>query len=361
MIRERGKTMAMLAVILCLSATPTFADYSYEETVTKNIDLKGASRVVLQSMRGDISVIGVEGREDIEIEIHKVASAKDEAALKEYISKMGIVVTRPEGSVKIETHFPKQGDVSRSILSFFLGKDMGMSIELDVLVPREIAVDLATASGDIRVEGISGDVSVSTASGDIKVNDIEGEVTVAVASGSISLSDITGDVHIDSASGDIVAKNIGGGAAVSTAIGDTELTDIGGSLEMRSHMGDVTVYGVGDVKYEGVSGEAKFIDVRGGVNASAASGDLIFRVVPDKTTDYSITTSSGDVMLRFMTILEDGYILRASTTTGEISAQLPISIKKVDRNIIIGVVRNGLSKVLIETASGDISVEEPEE
>ena len=112
------------------------------------------------------------------------------------------------------------------------------------------------------------------------------------------------------------------------------------------------------IEYEGISGSGRFLDIRGSVDASAASGDLTFRVAPESPSDYMISASSGNVSLRFIRLLERGFVLRASTTTGEIKAELPIKITKVDRNRITGVVREGESKVLLETASGDITVEE---
>ena len=50
-----------------------------------------------------------------------------------------------------------------------------------------------------------------------------------------------------------------------------------------------------------------------------------------------------------------------SNLSGEISARLPIKVTKVDRNRIAGIVRDGRAKVILETASGNITVEEPEE
>ncbi len=101
--------------------------------------------------------------------------------------------------------------------------------------------------------------------------------------------------------------------------------------------------------------------MRGAVEASVASGDLYFRVVPEGDVDYTLTASSGNLSLRFIKIMEGGFMLKAGTTSGKITANLPIDLSSVSRNRITGIVRGGKSKVFLETASGNIHIEEPEE
>ena len=83
--------------------------------------------------------------------------------------------------------------------------------------------------------------------------------------------------------------------------------------------------------------------------------------MPSGSNSYRIVASSGNVTLRFMRVMEGGFVLKAATTSGEIHAQLPIRVTKVDRNLIAGIVREGHAKVFLETSGGDITIEEPEE
>ena len=182
-----------------------------------------------------------------------------------------------------------------------------------------------------------------------------------VASGDIDVAGIAGSAKLVSASGDVEGRNIAGECMVNTASGDIDLTNLGGDLEMRSVTGDASIDGVGSVEYSGMSGSGRFVDVRGGVAASAASGDLSLQLVPEGDFDYTVRTSSGGIKVRFLNVMSGGYVLKATTTTGDIEAILPISISKVGRNHVAGIVRDGKSKIILETASGDISISEPEE
>jgi DUF4097 and DUF4098 domain-containing protein YvlB len=351
----------VITAILFAAAAVEGAGYRHEETISKVIPLKGAKQLVIESLSGDIAVIGEEGRDDIEIRIVKVVRADDEEKARKIAESMGVVVTRPEDMIKIETRYPKKGKVKKSIFSFFVERGQAMNISLALTVPAELAIECASASGDVEIIQIDADVEASTASGDLIIREISGDLSAVVASGEIEVVEIGGNVKLSSAAGDIVVRNVKGDCEISVATGDAEIASIGGDLQLNTYTGDAVIDGVGRVRYEGISGSARFVDVRGSVDASAASGDINFRVSPEKLSDYMITASSGSITLRFLEVMEDGYILKAATTSGEISARLPIKVTKVDRNRIAGIVRDGRAKVLLETASGNITVEEPEE
>jgi DUF4097 and DUF4098 domain-containing protein YvlB len=232
---------------------------------------------------------------------------------------------------------------------------------LDVLVPAGIDVAVGSASGDIAITDMTSMVSASAASGDVEIVNIEGDLDIGTASGDVKLENVTGAVMVNVATGDIKGRKIGGDVEIETATGDVELIGLEGDLTCRTSSGNLTVDGVGSVDFKGMRGSAEFLAVRGGVLASTASGDLSFYLVPETDVSYKADTSSGDITLRFIKVVPGGYLLKAGTTTGEISANLPIKIKKVGRNHIAGIVRDGKSRVILETASGDIAIYEPEE
>ena len=177
----------------------------------------------------------------------------------------------------------------------------------------------------------------------------------------MTVSGVTGNAFLSSASGNIEAHHVSGDAVVGSASGDIKLSEIGGDLTATSTSGDVTVNGVRGVVFSGTSGSAQFTGVRGRVAASTASGDVEVTASPTSAADYEIRTSSGQIELRFDNAVKGGFALKAQTTTGDISVTLPIKVTKVTRHYLAGVVREGRSVVVLETASGDITVSEPEE
>jgi hypothetical protein len=352
---------AVIVAVVFGAVAARAADYKYEEAVSKTIELEGARKLVIESLSGDITVTGEADRKSIELKIVKYVRAEDEETARKLAKSMGVVVTRPEEMIKLETRYPKKGKVKTSIFSFFVERGNSMNITLDLKIPAGLEVETASASGNVEISSVLAGVEASSASGDLIIRDIGKDVVAHVASGDIEIGDIGGSVSVSSAAGDILVRDIAGNADISVATGDVEISSVGGSLTLNTYTGDAVVEGVGAVRYEGINGSASFIDVRGAVEASAASGDISFRVTPVELSSYHITASSGNIVLRFLDAMEGGFILKASTTSGEISASLPIKVTKVDRNRIAGIVREGRAKVVLETASGNITVEEPGE
>lgn len=352
---------AALALTLTAGAAEAGSPYRHEETSVRTIPLEGARMLIIASTSGNITLVGEDGREDVEVTITKHVRAGDEKRAREITQGMDVVVTRPEAALKLETVNPQQGKARRSIIAFLLEQGESMRIELVVAVPRVLSADLSSASGNVVVSRLDGDLKVSSASGNVNVREIGGAAAVSLASGSIDVAEIGGGVALKSASGNISAREIGGDAEIRSASGNTSLRGIRGSLVLNSHSGNTTVEGVGAVRYKGLSGSARFSDVRGDIDATAASGDLVFRVAPTEAGDYRITASSGNISLSFLRAMRDGFVLRAATTSGEINVQLPIKVTKVDRNTIAGIVREGRAKVFVETTGGNITIEEAEE
>ncbi|HEY0640351.1 MAG TPA: DUF4097 family beta strand repeat-containing protein [Pseudonocardiaceae bacterium] len=80
-------------------------------------------------------------------------------------------------------------------------------VDYEVAVPAGLAVRIDTSSGDIRVNGVEGTLTVNTSSGSITAEEIRSdEVTLDSSSGGISLifaDEPTTSVKIDSSSGDV--------------------------------------------------------------------------------------------------------------------------------------------------------------
>lgn len=130
-------------------------------------------------------------------------------------------------------------------------------------VPADMALDLSSQSGTVRVAGTRGEVSVSTVEGDITVEGGAGFIALQTVDGSVSLSGSNGRLKVSSVDGTIDIRRATGDIKASAVDGAITLTDIessevdassvdgaitfagairpGGHYELSSHDGDVTV------------------------------------------------------------------------------------------------------------------------
>ncbi|MBV9960127.1 MAG: DUF4097 family beta strand repeat protein [Acidobacteria bacterium] len=127
------------------------------------------------------------------------------------------------------------------------------SVRFEVRIPRSINVyieKVSTASGNIEVNGVRGEINVSTASGDVTVNEVNGRVHASTASGEMRVKDVVGEVSAQSASGDV----------------EVEIAQLTGTEDMKF---------------------------------SSASGDVHVRLPANLDADISMSTSTGDIRTDF--------------------------------------------------------------
>jgi DUF4097 and DUF4098 domain-containing protein YvlB len=132
-----------------------------------------------------------------------------------------------------------------------------------VSLPQNTNIDFATASGDLKLEGMKSGVKIRTASGDIKVTNYKGDMSIKTASGDIKSQHTAGTLKIATASGDIKLKNTGAEFEIKTASGDVELKEVHftGASEFKSASGDIELELARTSEYD--------------LNIATVSGDII--------------------------------------------------------------------------------------
>jgi DUF4097 and DUF4098 domain-containing protein YvlB len=194
----------LAAISACLAAVYSLGS---AQDFQKSYQVGAGGHIAVKNVSGDVSVTGYdgtvvlvsgtkEGRDREQVEVEDLSSANQ---------------------VDVRVRYPKDCNCEASI-------------RFEVKVPRSTSYifdRISTASGDVSVQGVSGELNVSTASGDVEVTDVMGRSTVTVASGDIKIKGAAGSVTARSASGD-----------VSVEIVRLESTD---SLEFTSASGDVNV------------------------------------------------------------------------------------------------------------------------
>jgi DUF4097 and DUF4098 domain-containing protein YvlB len=347
---------AALGIVIVFAAGAARA-YDRDETLQKNLPLQGAKRIVVTNSRGTVKVIGAKGRSDVLCEYRKSVRHRDQDQADRLFDLMDVEVERKGTDLLISASYPDRPDRDRGIIALLMQHIAGMSIDMNITVPADIGVEIVTASGDVEVASVLGPCAVTSASGRVEAVGV-GSLRVDVSSGDITVSGVAGAAVLSSSSGEIEAHAIKGTLSVRSTSGDIAISDVDGDVGIETSSGDVTVEGAGSIDYSGTNGSARFSDVRGAVTAIAASGDIDVDAVPESVSNYEIRTSSGQIGLTFQRPMKGGFALKVRTTSGDISTTLPITVTRVGRHYLMGVVRDGKAVVVLETASGDIDVSE---
>lgn len=259
-----------------------------------------SGRLNLSVTSADVVVRGVEGGEArIGANFQIRASSEEEA--DRVFADIQMVVEKRDGVLTVEE--PDEHGGLTGMVGRLLGGRGRIDLDVTVEMPRH---------GELRLEGVSGDVNVDGLTG-------EGRYT--------------------------------------TVSGDLSMTHMGGELRMNSVSGDVTVRGDGPLSVRGdtVSGDLSVIaPVINGMRANAVSGDIELEGQLAMGEEYRIDTVSGD----FVVGLLGGASFEVRGISTDVSSDLDHRIEgpRDRRRITVG---SGGPTVLFNSMSGDLSIRRP--
>lgn len=160
-------------------------------------------------------------------------------------------------------------------------------------------------------------------------------------------------LNASSGSGNVTDDGVGENASLHSGSGNIHATALGGGFTVGTGSG--TIYaeqaGEGDVKASTGSGNIELRNLRGGLIAHTGSGNI--KVGGTPASPWRVHTGSGDVEFWPGSA---GFNLNASTGSGDIRSDRPITMQVGNRHHISGNIASGGPEVRISTGSGDIRV-----
>ena len=218
------RIFVIASVSFALAATATAQDFQ------KTYELSPDGQISIRNVSGNVIVTGYDGQA---VTVNGIKEGRDREMVQvEDLSSVN--------RIELRTRYPKNCRCDASI-------------RFEVQVPRSLRLnfdELSSASGDIEVSEVTGEVSVNTASGDVLVRDVNGTVNASTASGQMRVRGVAGSVRAQSASGNV----------------DVEMTRLEGNRKMEF---------------------------------SSASGDVNVRLPVNVDADVELSTASGEVKTNF--------------------------------------------------------------
>ncbi|MFZ0429710.1 MAG: DUF4097 family beta strand repeat-containing protein [Acidobacteriota bacterium] len=213
----------------------------------------------------------------------------------------------------------------------------GRNIRFELNIPTDFNLDLATAGGDIKINGLlNGAITGHTSGGDISFHDVNGQVDLRTSGGdiqggavqgSVDLTTSGGDIELEAANGEVVVKTSGGDIKVGnvgqrleakTAGGDIELGNVGGAAEVKTAGGDIVVGSVdGSADLATAGGDIDLKGASGAVDAKTAGGDLELKSV---SGPIQARTAGGEIDAELTAVSGSSSL---KTAGGDIQLHLP--------------------------------------
>jgi hypothetical protein len=250
--------------------------------------------------------------------------------------------------------------------------DHAVQSDLDISIPRKLALQVTSRRGDVSVTGRDGEVEINNQHGEVSVQDVNGNVKLTLEKSSAKVEQITGDVHIDGRLNEVSVSDIKGAAqfdgefeetiklarisktvAFNSSRTDLEFSRIDGDLDLDSddlHADQINgpvhlTTRDKQIRLEDVSGDLRVQDENGGVEVSMRS-----------LGNVQIDSRNGDIHLSVPD--KSGFHVDAHTRDGEIQSDFPeLKIDNGDREAkASGSVGNGASHIVLNNEHDGIEI-----
>ena len=333
--------------------------FNFDDTLEQQFPAKGSLRIVCD--RGAINVNPSDGN-TIRVVVHKKLYAKNQEDANKFNDGSKPQITVNGTQVLLNANTNGAGDHA-------------VQADMDIFVPRDAVVEVASKRGDVSISDRRADVKLTLQKGDITLNEITGNAKMSMDKGSIRASNVTGDVEVDGRVDNVTLEDVKGGVRLNgDFFNDIRLSKISKTAEFKSARSDITLASVpGDLEISGdslratdISGPMRFVTrskdihlegVTGDVEVENANGDIEVRQANKLPIGKMVLTGKhGDITV--ILPANAGFQVDATTHKGDISSDFsPLRNEETNGSShTTGTIGNGATKLQINADTGDIRI-----
>lgn len=225
----KSKIILIFALLPAIAAAGTF-----KQTRTQELPAAGVHQLSAQCGAGSLTVQGVEGIDTIMVNAEIEAEGQNEKEFQLLVDK-GVQLNLKRKNDKALLF----SDVVKQPSAF-----MDARINLHILMPDKMDINIVDGSGSMLVSNIIGNLNIDDDSGAIRIEDITGQIFIKDGSGDIDIEDVIGSIEIDDGSGEIHIQHATGDVKIKDTSGGIEINNIGGSVTVSDGSGSIDIYGV---------------------------------------------------------------------------------------------------------------------
>jgi len=191
-------------------------------------------------------------------------------------------------------------------------------IAFELTVPADMALEIFSQEGDVRVTGSRADVEIQS---------VEGAITLEGGRGSVRLQSVEGDLVVRGASGRLSFTTVDGEIRASNLEGDIQATAVDGAIEL-----------------EGVRS--------GSVEASTVDGDVFMTGQVRAEGRYHLSSHDGDVTLTAPAV---DATVAISTFEGDFTSDFPVTVNATGRKMTF-TLGKGSARIELESFDGEVAL-----
>jgi hypothetical protein len=229
-------TLSFALLALCTGACAFSMAEQTLRTQNESFPAAGVSAVRLETGPGTLQVTGKPGAPSIEVTAEFKANIGSHGDAQRILDNLKLTMETRGNTFCLK---------SEQLGDWHWG-DSGR-IDLTIIVPSEVGLDIDDGSGSMSVKGMGREVRIKDGSGEIEVDGVDGNLVIDDGSGSIWIRNVKGDVRIVDGSGGIDVARVGGSVRIDDGSGSIDVEDVGGDLVIPHD-------GSGSVHYRDIRG-----------------------------------------------------------------------------------------------------------
>jgi len=229
--------------------------------------IAGGSEIKILSAQGDITVTPSDDNQ-----VHAVVRKSVRSDSQENANHLNDS-THPK--------FTQQGSVW--LLDLTSGDFDKARFDLDLQLPRQLALSMSTRRGNLSVSQREGNVDLSTERGNLSAENVKGATSLHIRNGSVNVKTVTGNVQVDGEVEDGSVSDVNGTLEFNAGYnGTVQLTHIGDRLHIKSVRTDLQIakldgeisMGHGDIRATALAGPVKLNTRSNEVHFDEVSGQV---------------------------------------------------------------------------------------
>ncbi|SEA50342.1 hypothetical protein SAMN05192529_12347 [Arachidicoccus rhizosphaerae] len=169
-----------------------------------------------------------------------------------------------------------------------------VSISYIIHVSHEVATDLKTSGGNIRLSALKGDQNFSTSGGNIRFDGLSGQVTGRTSGGNIEATQSGGDIQATTSGGNIKMEDLKGNIEMRTSGGNISGNSINGNLSVSTSGGNISLADIAATLKGNTSGgmiKADFSSFQNNASLSTSGGNISLSIPANTKMNFDIKGS----------------------------------------------------------------------
>jgi DUF4097 and DUF4098 domain-containing protein YvlB len=296
-----------------------FGGQSFDYSGDLNRDVPaGMTGLRINDDRGTVTV-NVSDEKQIRVSWRKKVHAENQTSADDINKKTDISMSPADKIVTLNANNTAAGD-------------KGVSVDMDVYVPRNTDLYITSKHGDINITGMAGAVDINHQHGEVDITDLAGSATITAESSGARIEHVKGDVSIQGRANEVDIEDIDGAVhlngefmesvrlvRVSKTVSfhssrtDMEFAHLDGRLDLDS--GDLRADSLTgpmrlttrskDIALEGLSGDLRLEDSNGSVDVGVykpgnlqidnRKGDVQVTIPPGAALKVEARTREGEI------------------------------------------------------------------